>query len=99
MDYSWSRCTFGIYYGIPTVDQFMICFATPKAMDVLSHVQTIQFVVDIANEHVQFHVGYGDVNLHDYDSAGHRFAPTKFHFEDTTPDYVCSHTIKFILRA
>ena len=77
----------------------MICFATPKAMDVLSHVQTIQFVVNIANKHVQFHVGYGDVNLHEYDSVGHRFAPKKFHFKDTTPDYVCSHTIKFILQA
>jgi hypothetical protein len=42
----------------------MISFATPRVKDASSHVQTTQFVVDIANEHIQFHVGYSGVSLH-----------------------------------
>jgi hypothetical protein len=43
----------------------MICFATLRVKDASSHVQTTQFVVDIAHEHVQFHIGYGGVSLQD----------------------------------
>ncbi len=36
VQYSWSHRIFGSYYGIPMVDQFILCFATPLAMDILS---------------------------------------------------------------
>ncbi len=70
MDYFWCHSIFGIYFGIPIVNQLLICFEIKKAMDNGYHTINNIIAINSENKLVLFHNGYGNKNLVVYNFAG-----------------------------